>query len=282
MHAPLMIRSVLLSLNLVLVGLLAFAGVNTFYDVVAADIGEQLLQRRGRVVKQAAPKENRPPFSHYRTILQRALFGRGKAPEEKKAAVPPVDALDPTGRSIRLWGTVTGRLKQPYAVIEEFRGGRKGMAHDVYHVGDTIQGAEIEKIMREKVILLADGKREVLQMEKYGDNPRRKLMKRTPIKQRKVLRRSTIEHAMGNLNQVMTQARITTHQKGLFISRIKRNSIFHRMGLKNGDIIKTVAGKRIRSVDDAMALYRRLESAARVSIELVRRGRERVISYNIR
>ena len=54
------------------------------------------------------------------------------------------------------------------------------------------------------------------------------------------------------------------------------------MGLRNGDVLKSVDGQEIRSVDDALKLYESLKSADNVSVVLQRRGTERTINYNIR
>jgi general secretion pathway protein C len=86
----------------------------------------------------------------------------------------------------------------------------------------------------------------------------------------------------------MTQVKITPkmgedgEQEGLSMSNIKPNSIFRRMGLRNGDVLQSVDGQQIQSVDDALKLYDSLKSADKVSVQIQRRGTERTIEYNIR
>jgi general secretion pathway protein C len=69
---------------------------------------------------------------------------------------------------------------------------------------------------------------------------------------------------------------------GLALSSIKPNSIFRRMGLRNGDVITGVDGREISSVDDALRLVDNLKSASTVSVQLKRRGRQKDIEYHIR
>ena len=42
---------------------------------------------------------------------------------------------------------------------------------------------------------------------------------------------------------------------GLLLYGIQPDSLFRKMGIKNGDIIMGVDGNEIESVDDALALY---------------------------
>jgi general secretion pathway protein C len=105
--------------------------------------------------------------------------------------------------------------------------------------------------------------------------------------QRISLRRSYIEQSMTDMASLMTQVQISPHMEdgvpaGLALSSIKPNSIFRRMGLRNGDIITGVDGTEISSVDDALKLVDNLKSASKLSVQLKRRGREKNIEYSIR
>ena len=97
-----------------------------------------------------------------------------------------------------------------------------------------------------------------------------------------------INDAIEDVSKLMTQVKITPkmgedgQQEGLAMSNIKPNSIFRRMGLRNGDVLKSVDGQSIQSVDDALKLYDQLKSADKVSVQIMRRGAERTIEYNIR
>jgi general secretion pathway protein C len=53
------------------------------------------------------------------------------------------------------------------------------------------------------------------------------------------------------------------------------------MGLKSGDIITGVNGKKIESVDDALKLYESLKSSSNVQLQLKRKGRQKTINYTI-
>ena len=93
---------------------------------------------------------------------------------------------------------------------------------------------------------------------------------------------------MNDVSQLATQISITPHisedggPDGLALKNIKPNSIFRRMGLRNGDILTGVDGQEIQTVDDALKLYENLKSASGVQVQILRRGQERTIDYSIR
>jgi general secretion pathway protein C len=101
------------------------------------------------------------------------------------------------------------------------------------------------------------------------------------------LQRSLIEESIRDISSLMTQVKIMPHMEegqpdGLSVSNIQPNSIFRRMGLRNGDILVGVDGQNIKSVDDALKLYDNLKTSDNVSVQIKRRGRVRNIDYNVR
>ena len=188
-----------------------------------------------------------------------------------------------------------GNDRGDYAVIEDV----KARKQNLYRQGDAIQTATLKQIFREKVVLTVDGKDEILQMQKMesgkggsrriGSSAQETLASTggTVRAQRISLRRSYIEQAMTDMATLMTQVQIRPHMEdgipsGLALSSIKPNSIFRRMGLRNGDVITGVDGREISSVNDALGLVENLQNASNVSVQLKRRGREKNIEYSIR
>jgi len=105
--------------------------------------------------------------------------------------------------------------------------------------------------------------------------------------QKITLQRAQVESAMANVTELMGQAKIRPHFEngqpdGLTLSSVKPRSIFRRMGLRNGDIITGVDGSPIQTVDDALKFYDNLTNASDVTLQLKRRGKEKVIEYSIK
>ena len=68
---------------------------------------------------------------------------------------------------------------------------------------------------------------------------------------------------------------------GLILSRIKPDSIFKKMGLINGDIIKKIDGEPVSSVETVLQSYESLKASGDVTIEIKRRGRIQQIEYHV-
>ena len=282
-------------INLLIIGTMVYFGISTFF--LATSSRMESIQNVP-VTKKAPPKIERvkkSPLTVYNPIVDRDLFDT-KATVEVAPKTVDVEALEQTSLQLKLWGTVTGPPEEAYAVIEE--GGKR--EQNLFRIGDAIQNATVKLILREKVILNVDGKDEVLAIEKAvgkGKGPARKVPGRSvagrpsdqrPVSVQKItLRRSQIDSAIQDVSQLMNQVNIRPHfyqgqPDGMMLSRIKPNSLFMRMGLRNGDVITGVNGRDITSVDDALGFYENLKSADNVKLNLKRGGRQRTIEYNIK
>ncbi len=289
------IQRIIFLVNLGLITLGAYFGVGLFYQILGSQIRPFQTATTTQAAASKARETEKKPFDFYRPILQRDLFKTKKTPvaPDKKTNVS-LENIEETKLQLKLWGTVAGDLQRSYAVIED----TKKREQNLYRVGDTIQNAEVKMILRAKVILSVQGKDEVLVMEEvqksagrsFGKSPTSGKSPRTSAPgraQRVSLRRSMINDAFQNINKLMTEIKIQPHMEdgqpaGLALSNIKPNSIFRRMGLRNGDVLKNVDGQEISSVDDALRLYENMKSASDVSVQIQRRGRDRTINYNIR
>jgi general secretion pathway protein C len=201
-----------------------------------------------------------------------------------------IENIKATERNLKLWGTVVGNDPlRAYAIIEQPGTNRHQRNQHLYKHGDTVQGANIKKILREKVILSVNGNNEILRIvdPQSSGNVRRirnvpNRQERRPIRQRKYLRSSQIQKAIGNIDSLMSQANIRPHPDGFRITRIRPSSIFRRMGLRNGDIIMAANNRPIYSVDDAMNIWHDLTAGGQTSLKINRRGRTRIFDYRIR
>lgn len=294
-----MIKRIFTGLNIVLITVSVYLAVGIFYRYL------DLRLQKTPSVPTVQPKESGlktdsgHPETYYRPIIERNLFGLKATAKEPAKPALDVDALQQTSLKLKLWGTVAGEGEndqKSYAVIEELT------AHlqDLYHIGDSIQNATVKLILREKVVLTVNGKDEVLEMENPAFTAQGRMSGLQPAAmpsptqesdalpaQKISLQRSLIEESIRDISSLMTQVKIMPHMEegqpdGLSVSNIQPNSIFRRMGLRNGDILVGVDGQNIKSVDDALKLYDNLKTSDNVSVQIKRRGRVRNIDYNVR
>ena len=261
--------------NIVLITAISFLSVDTAYKLFA--------------YKLNTPQFQKPPLSKYNAIVERDIFqtniSSDATPEEMT-----VENIKPTEKNLKLWGTVVGNdPSRAYAIIEEPGKKRRQRNQHLYRHDDIVQGAQIKKILREKVILSVNGNNEILHIvEPQSSGKVRRIrnvsnrQRKQPVRQRRVLRSSQIQKALSNIDTLMSQANIRPHADGFKITRIRPSSIFRRMGLRNGDIITAANNQPIDSVSDAMDIWQDLTAGGETSLKIKRRGRTRIFDYRIR
>ncbi len=291
-----MVKNAFTAFNLLLIALGVYFAVNAFYLYTSARLDPSEPDTFRAAPSARAEKSEPQPLTHYQPVVDRNLF-QTKATAAVIPQTVDVEGLQQTNLKLKLWGTVTGGEKQAYAVIEE----TAKRTQNLFRVGDNIQNATLKLILREKVVLSVKGRDEVLEIEKPADRARGArpsakyaaarsragAKRRTPRSQKITLRRAQIDEALQDVNQLLSDVSIRPHFQdgqpdGLMLSRVKPNSLFMRMGLRNGDVINGVNGQQLQSVDDAMSFYERLKESDQVTVQLKRGGRERVIQYSIR
>ena len=99
--------------------------------------------------------------------------------------------------------------------------------------------------------------------------------------------RAEVDRALGNLNEVATQARLVPSFKngkpnGFKIFSIRSGSIYAKIGLQNGDVILKINGFEMNSPDRALEVYTKLRDATSLTIETLRRGQQMTMNYAIR
>jgi general secretion pathway protein C len=99
--------------------------------------------------------------------------------------------------------------------------------------------------------------------------------------------KAEIDNVLSNLNQIATQARIVPSfhngkANGFKLFSIRPGSLYSKIGIQNGDIIQKINGFEINSPDKALEIYSKLKDAQSISVDLVRRGKTKSLSYNIR
>jgi general secretion pathway protein C len=277
-------------INLILITIGAFSVVQSFYTVALSQVHigsqpEMTTQVKG---KNRNRSDEIKPISHYQPIASRNLFRiQSKADIQlAREQAPAVDDMEPTDLDLRLWGTVSTTKGTAFAVIASKPPGQRRVQQQLYHEGDAVLSAVIDTIYRDKVVLEVDGEQQVLKLEKYQNlRQGRKRLKRSvskkPRKYTRTIRQAQIENAFDDISTIMQQARIRPHAKGVSISRIRSNSIFRKLGLRNGDIITGIDGAKISSVEDALSLYYGLQNGSRVTLDLERRRSPITITYNV-
>ncbi|MCA1827228.1 MAG: type II secretion system protein GspC [Myxococcales bacterium] len=171
----------------------------------------------------------------------------------------------------------------------------------VYAIGDKYQGARIYAVEKERVLIDNNG------INEYIDNsaaapPNIGISPVPPppgaaapgggegVKQlsenQYVVAKSEINNALTNLSDLATKARIVPSFKngvanGFKLFSIVPDSLYAKIGIQNGDVIRRINGYEMNSPDKALEIYQKLRDASRIEIELERRGETLRKSYSI-
>ena len=103
----------------------------------------------------------------------------------------------------------------------------------------------------------------------------------------RTVQRSLINTILDNQDIAMRQARVMPHEEGgevigFKVYGIRRDSLFGKLGLENGDLVQSINGIPMTGADKALQAYGRLRMADQISITVTRRGESITLNYNIR
>lgn len=98
-----------------------------------------------------------------------------------------------------------------------------------------------------------------------------------------VLKRADLNKATSNLGALASQARIVPSKKdnGFKIFSISKDSLYSKIGIQNGDVLKSINGIELSSPDKALEAYSRLQNASKLSLDIVRKGQNETLEYTI-
>jgi general secretion pathway protein C len=220
-----------------------------------------------------------------------------------------------TTMHVRLLGTTVSTNKYwSFAVIED----TQQHNNDTYMVDDKVQSARVLDILDDCtefthgdqpqacVVVLNNGHREYID-DKEGNGPMAAIAPTpTPVaantepppsnvngagvksvgENKYQVQKSELDKTLSNLNDVAMQARIVPAFKdgvatGFKLFSIRPDSIYSKIGVQNGDVIRRINGFEINSPDKALEAYAKLKDSTRVEIEIERNGSNITKSYDI-
>lgn len=231
-----------------------------------------------------------------KTVLKRNLFNsEGKLPDEsspeeeqKKSII--FDARGPCKKptlNVELVGTIfLGDATQSLAAIKE-----KGFEDpDIYHVGETIIGqdqARVYSIERQRVVLNNNGVKECLELGEAAEQTAQAQKggeegakdgdgKAGGDEGSCTLESSYVEKELGpGFGKIVQAARLVPNTvdnaiNGFKIFSIDPNSLFGKVGLKNGDVITQVNDTSLKQPEQGFALYQAFQDEREVRIHILR------------
>ncbi|HWR69418.1 MAG TPA: PDZ domain-containing protein [Desulfomonilia bacterium] len=272
---------------IVMITLFAWVIAGILTDVLGHVLYEQ--PRQMKAIEVAKINKDRPPKNRgdYEVITSRDLLKVTKA--RPSGADQPLsgDVERPLAQmGILLRGTITGPSEIARAIIEE-AGDQK-----LFRIGESLKGATLIAIFRNKVIMEVNGQQQMLVVEESRSSPSlasasgRTREPRRPRYPATAGARGGAE-AMRNMDQLIGNARVVPYYRGgqpygFRVSDVVEGSEIYTHGIRSGDIIKSVNGVPIRTPQDALSAYQELQSGSTVQMEVERQGTTTSVSVPLR
>lgn len=220
----------------------------------------------------------------YNQITERNVFGPMTAPQVATAAPQPPKpaAVTPFG----LAGTFVAAGQTPYAIIED----QKKKTQDVFEINDTVFGeAKLVAIFSDRVEIERNGQKEVLVLDDLlsASRPETKDGIASLDDNEYIVDEAELDKALENLPMLLTQARAVPYFSegqavGLRLFAIKSGSLYEKIGLRNGDVLKSVNGNSMADLSQAMQLFEKLKTERSISLMVERNREEKEFKYQIR
>lgn len=91
-----------------------------------------------------------------------------------------------------------------------------------------------------------------------------------------------LEEALSDPNQLMTQARAIPQDDGLKFFAIRPNSVFFKIGLRNGDVLHSINDVELDNIENAFSIFEELRGQTHFNMDLSRRGQNFTYEYTIK
>ena len=261
---------------------LSFEMTNLFYKIISLPLIQKEIAPapvQSPHATAAAAQDKKP--SDYAVITERNLFKSTlKAVSlNQEGLFPDQDKTD-----FDLKGTVAGPSSYSYAIIEE----RANKKQKLLKPGDKVGSRELVKIARNEATFREGGREIKMKVKETIEGP---LIPSSASPAARTgdlnmtLNPENIREGLNNLKALMSQAIIRPflnqgNQEGFIISNIAPESVYAKMGLKNGDIIINANNQPIHSAGSLLHLVNSLESGGKISLSIKREGKPQTIHYS--
>ncbi|MBN2724127.1 MAG: hypothetical protein JXR95_08670 [Deltaproteobacteria bacterium] len=291
-----------------IINLAMIALVNSGAGIAAADITAYFLYSapvyemaaKGISKKSSKRKNEKRLSGDIRAILKRNMFcstcepislddikdAGGKQPEKK------VDSLE--GATLLSTMLAEREIFSLAAIAVE----KPEVRTILVGINDEVGGAKVIMIEDKKVTFLKDGKEKILTLTgepktiaSKSSTPGKPKTKdeewASKIKQigpnKYEVERSVVMDLMQTMAQRGRGAMVIPDPKGGFrVSFIRSYSIFYKLGIRSGDVIKSVNNIQLDSFDKALLMYTKLKNANHLTISINRRGKTENMDFSIR
>ncbi len=264
------------------------------------------------VAAPAASQRDEPAagerLTDFQAIQSRNLFNAHPKPVEEAPAPPPTASAPATPvvpvvpLNITLMGTALVEGGRSFALLTS------GTELKLVREGDEVEpGAVLSRVLVDRIFVTQGGREQEFLLNRPEEataavparTSRYARPQPTPepaaggetVRQVDesswLIDKREVDQASANMSQLMTQIRVVPNftdgqPDGFKVFAIRPGSLFSKIGLQNGDVLKRVNGIDLQGPEQAFEAYQTLKDQTSLQIDLVRRNENRTFSYEIR
>ena len=170
-----------------------------------------------------------------------------------------------------------------------------GQPQEPFAVGQTVTaGAELQAVYPDRVVIRRNGVLESLLLEGAEKNSAEQWTQpaatyRPPSTPGNIVQETGANRYTVGREQLAAQMRtpdflrqatmIPSKSGGFQVQQIQAGSLYEKLGLRAGDVIKVVNGQPVNSAEDAMRLYQQMSNIDAVQLEITRDGKSEHLYY---
>lgn len=226
-------------------------------------------------------------------IVQQSKIDRLQPAQDEKPAVARESPAGPeTGQerdisfpNLELLGTMLGKPSVAFIWNPATAGSC------LYKVGDTVEGAKVAAIFSGRVVIEKEGAQKELFLVS------RRERRSAPVDSfvskddsgTLVINKYEMMAELVKDKAILSKVKIlplpdaaTNKLRGFKVDNVPEGSIIEEVGIKNGDIICSVQGQKLQSMQEAFGMFNRIQNQSRIEVVLLRDETPVTLRYEIR
>jgi general secretion pathway protein C len=219
------------------------------------------------------------------SVLAAHLFGQAS----QELSVRRLDNLPISSLNLILAGVIASSAGG-YALISV-----NGQSQEPFAVGQTVtESAILQAVYPDRVVIRRNGALESLLLEGADNSQSPSSAKTTDINRVAAIPEGLVRETAPNQYTVardklsehmrtpdfLSQATLVPSSGGGFLVRhIQPGSLYQKLGLRVGDVIKSINGQPLNTAEDAVKLYQQMASLNSVNLEIMRSGKIESLNY---
>ena len=251
-------------------------------EIAVAEMQNSLMSKVSNISKETHQSKK---DINYKKLAKQQIFGKIGLPnhndenKSNKEKEVPITKVELKLLGVFMWGDGL-----PSATIAE---SKKPDSEENYFVNDMINDStKLVAVYSDKVEIETNGVREALYFDDAKISTSSSGNEGAAEDVIKVDERE-LDNALSNLPMLLQQARAVPYFKdgksiGLRLFAIRPGSLYEKVGLQNGDILKEINGTSLSDITQAVKLFERLKSEKNITLKLERQREDKTLLYEIR